>query len=448
MNAMQIRKILFSIGLPALLCACAAGRQPDRETYTLPAPEDVVMYQVNPRVFAPAASFNAVGEYLDSIRQLGVNVVWFMPVNEVGREKSVNSPYCVKDYRSVNPEFGTMEDFKRLVGQCHRKGLGVIIDWVENHTSWDHAWMRHKDWYTQDEAGNVVSPANTGWRDVADLNFDNREMRLAMIDDMKFWVDSVGIDGFRCDAADFVPYDFWKQALDSLRAHRARPLLMLAEGKRKDHFAAGFDMNYAWDFLEELRNVFRKQSCASALFDADRAEYDSLSAGKVKLRFTTNHDEMAKLSPVREFGNERGAMAAFVLSAYMHGGALIYSSQEVGHAERINFFHYHPVDWKANAVLREEFKALMRLYNDCPAIRKGTLKAYPDCDVSMFEKEKDGDRLLVMVNVREDARTVSLPQAWKGCFVTELRTKEQVRLEDTCTLAPYEYRVLRRLSEE
>lgn len=441
---MRIRNILFSIVLLPLLCACGSKQQLDnRRTYTLPAPQDVVMYQVNPRVFAPRASFNAVGNYLDSIRQLGANVVWFMPVHEVGKEKSVNSPYCVKDYKSVNPEFGTMEEFRRLVGQCHEKGMGVIIDWVANHTSWDNAWMANKDWYTQDEQGNVVFPANTGWKDVADLNFDNREMRLAMIDAMKFWVDSAGIDGFRCDAADFVPYDFWKQALDSLRALPHHPLLMLAEGKRKDHFAAGFDMNYAWDFLESARKVFRKDSCASLLFDADRAEYDSLAAGKIKLRFTTNHDEAAKMSPVKEFGGERGAMAAFVLSTYLHGGALIYGSQEVGYPERIDFFHYCPVNWQANPALRKEFVKLMMLYNEHPAIRKGNLKTYPCCHVAVFEKEAGGERFLILVNVRNSAQTVTLPQAWQNHSSMNLSADISEELNDTVSLSPYEYKIFK-----
>lgn len=440
---MQIRNILFSITLLSLLCACS-GKQSEKVIhYRLPAPEDVVMYQVNPRVFAPTASFNAVDGYLDSIVQLGVNVVWFMPINEVGKEKSVNSPYCVKDYKSVNPEFGTLEDFKRLVDRCHEKGLGVIIDWVANHTSWDNAWMEHKDWYTQDDEGNVISPVNTGWNDVADLNFDNQDMRLAMIDAMKFWVDSVKIDGFRCDAADFVPYDFWKQALDSLRAIPHHPLLMLAEGKRKDHFTAGFDMNYAWDFLEATRRVFRKDSCASILFDTDRMEYDSLSPGKVKLRFTTNHDEMAKMSPVKEFGGERGAMAAFVLSTYLHGGALIYSSQEVGHSEPINFFYFCAVDWKARPALREEFETLMRLYNEYPVLRKGEMKAYPDCNVLMFEKEGNGECCLITVNVRDAEQVITLPERWKGRLSTNIYTGIQEELGDTLTLPPYGYRIFK-----
>lgn len=441
---MRIRNILFSIGLLSMLCACGAKQQlHTASTYTLPAPEDVVMYQVNPRVFAPNASFNAVGEYLDSIQQLGVNVVWFMPINEVGKENSVNSPYCVKDYKGVNPEFGTMDEFKQVISRCHEKGMSVIMDWVANHTSWDNAWLVHKDWYTQDGEGTIISPAGTGWNDVADLNFDNQEMRLAMIDAMTFWVDSVGIDGFRCDAADFVPFNFWKQAVDSLRSRSERPLLMLAEGKRKDHYAAGFDMDYAWNFLEGVREVFLKDSCASTLFDIDRAEYDSIPAGKIKLRFTTNHDESAKMSPIWEFKGDRGAMAAFVLSSYLHGGPLIYGSQEVGYPERINFFNYCPMDWAANPALRKEFEQLMRLYNEYPAIRKGSLKAYPGCNALSFEKGAAGERILILVNVRDAKQAIALPEDWKNHPCTNLWTNVQESWAGSIELAPYEYRILK-----
>lgn len=446
MKRVMWKQVFFSVALLSLAVACGtpAGKQDKTADggLQLPLPEDVVMYQVNPRVFAPRQSFNAVAGYVDSIQALGANVVWFMPLNEVGQEKSVNSPYCVKNYKALNPEFGTMDEFKSLVSRFHGKGISVIIDWVANHTSWDNAWLANKDWYTQDAGGNIVSPANTGWLDVADLNFDNREMRLAMIDAMKFWVDSVGVDGFRCDAADFVPYDFWKQAIDSLRASGRRPLLMLAEGKRKDHFKAGFDMNYAWDFLESLRQVMRQDSCASQLFATDEAEYDSLAMGKVKLRFITNHDEMTKMSPIKEFHGERGAMAAFVLTTSLHGGALIYSSQEVGYEDTINFFRYCPVDWKANNSLRQEFCRFMKLYNSHDAIRKGSLKKYPLCDVLMYEKAKADERILFVVNVRGEAKQVALPQEWKGHVATDLMQDASLQLADTLTMEPYQYRIL------
>lgn len=440
-----MKKCIFIVSLLCLLMSCTGKGQGrgEEEVASLPAVEDVVMYQVNPRVFAPEKSFRAVQHRLDSIRALGVNVVWFMPINEVGQKNSVNSPYCVKDYKSVNPEFGTLDEFKSLVAACHQKGMHVIIDWVANHTSWDNAWIANKDWYTQDESGNIIHPAGTGWKDVADLNFDNPEMRLAMIDGMKFWATEVGIDGFRCDAADYVPFDFWKQALDSLRAIPGHPLLMLAEGKRPDHFNAGFDMDYSWDFLEALRHVFVKDAPATELIATDKAEYDSIPAGKVKLRFITNHDEAVKMSPVKEFGSVRGSMAAFVLTAYLHGGALIYGSQEVGYPETIDFFSYVPVDWSANADLYREYRHLMALYNEYPAIRKGALKAYPHPDVLLFEKHDDNNRVLVAVNVRNREVSVELPQEWSAQTTRDLYNDREQKTEAELNLAPYQYQIFK-----
>lgn len=440
-----MKKYIFVVSLLCLLAACTGKRQGEAaaEVAALPAVEDVVMYQVNPRVFAPEKSFKAVERRLDSIQTLGINVVWFMPINEVGQEKSVNSPYCVKDYKGVNPEFGTLDEFKALVATCHQKGMNVIIDWVANHTSWDNAWIANKEWYTQDEAGNIIFPAGTGWKDVADLNFDNQEMRLAMIEAMKFWVTEIGIDGFRCDAADFVPFDFWKQALDSLRAIPERSLLMLAEGKRRDHFDAGFDMNYSWDFLDSLRDVFVKDAPAQGLFATDKAEYDTIPVGKVKLRFTTNHDESAKMSPTKEFGDVRGSMAAFVLTTYLHGGALIYGSQEAGYPEAINFFTYVPVDWTGNSELYQEYCRLMALYNECPAIRKGGLKTYPQPDVLLFEKQDGKDRVLVAVNVRNREVNVTLPQEWNGHPSRDMYSGTEKKLEAELSLCPYQYRIFK-----
>lgn len=185
-----------------------------KEGYTLPDPHDVIMYEVNPLVFAQEGAFNVIANRLDSIRALHVNVMWFMPMYEQGVLKAKNSPYCIRDYKAVNPKYGSLEDFKRLVDLCHKKGISVIMDWVANHTSWDHAWINdHPEWYTHDMEGNIIWPATTNWEDVADLNFDNPDMRLAMIDAMKYWIKEVGIDGYRCDAADFVPYDFGSRLL-------------------------------------------------------------------------------------------------------------------------------------------------------------------------------------------------------------------------------------------
>ena len=436
-----MRHITLALLAAALLVACS-GKPAVVTQYSVPAPEDVVMYEINPRVFAADHSFNAVAEQLDSIQSLGVNVVWFMPLYVTGELKAKNSPYCIRDYRALKPEFGTIDEFKAMVDECHARGLSVIMDWVANHTSWDNAWVsEHPDWYTQDENGNIIHPAGTNWEDVADLNFDNAEMRLAMIDAMRYWVNEADVDGFRCDAADFVPFDFWKQAVDSLRA-MPKDLLLLAEGNRKDHFEAGFQMNYAWNFMHNMRQVFIKGEPATRLIEADKEEYEGIPEGCVKLRFTTNHDESTHLTPVGEYGGERGSMSAFVIATYLHGGALIYSSQEVGYADPINFFKYVPVDWESNKEIRAEYKKLMALYNESAAVRKGTLATYPEDDAMVFTKTCCDDSYLVVASVRNEPVTAAVPEEWVGKKVTEYMSGEELTLEESLSLEPYEYLIL------
>ena len=424
-----MKKLLLSLTILSLLAACRPAKEAKTETFELPAVDDIAMYQVNPRVFAPENSLNAVAARIDSICDLGVNIMWIMPIYPIGIEKGKNSPYCISDYKAIAPEFGTIDDFKNLAKVCHEHGMGIILDWVANHTAWDHPWVKeHPDWYTRDaQTDTIICPQPWNWEDVADLNYDNKDMREAMIDAMKFWIVEVGIDGFRCDVADGVPADFWKDAIDQLRAAAGdRKILMLAEGKNVDNFTiGGFDMNYGWDYKDELVKVF-KGAPASNLIKADKAEYDSLPAGKVKLRFTTNHDHSTEATPCVEFTNDRGAMAAYVASIFPHGGALIYGSQEVGYPEPINFFKYVPVDWTAKPRIYKEYRRLIAMYNDHPALRKGKMTAWPDDDVLIFEKADDTERYLILVNVRNEPKTINLPEEWK-------------KLGESIALEPFEY---------
>ena len=442
-----MKKLLLTLSAAAiLLAACEPKQQTATNNFLLPAVDDIAMYQVNPRVFAPQNSLRAVADRIDSIRELGVNVVWVMPIYPIGIEKGKNSPYCISDYTAVAPEFGTIDDFKHLVQVCHEHQMGIILDWVANHTAWDHPWVtEHPDWYTHDaETDTIIHPRPWDWLDVADLNYDNREMRRAMTDAMLFWVKEVGVDGFRCDVADGVPADFWHDAIQELRqAAQPRHIVMLAEGKNVDNFTVGgFDMNYGWDFKDTLVHVFRNGRPASDLIKADSAEYAQLPAGKVKLRFTTNHDHSTELTPVKEFTNERGSMAAYVASVFIHGGALIYGSQEVGYPDPINFFHYVPVDWTANAPLYEEYEELIDLYNDHPALRKGQLTAWPAQDVLVFEKSDAKERFLVVVNVRNADALADVPAAWQGLKVEDETTDRHLTLGPTLELKPYEYVIL------
>ncbi|MCR4603051.1 MAG: alpha-amylase [Prevotella sp.] len=441
-----MKKLIISISAALLLLAgCKPQPKSITSDFQLAAVDDIAMYQVNPRVFAPQNSLRAVAARIDSIRELGVNVMWVMPIYPIGIEKGKNSPYCISNYTEVAPEFGTVDDFKYLTQVCHEHQMGIILDWVANHTAWDHPWVKeHPDWYTHDaETDTIIHPRPWDWYDVADLNYDNRDMRRAMIDAMKFWIVEVGIDGFRCDVADGVPADFWKDAINELRqAAKPRQIVMLAEGKRSDNFTiGGFDMNYGWDFKDSLVHVFKDGKPASDLIAADKAEYDSLPAGKVKLRFTTNHDHATEAAPVVEFTNVRGSMAAYVASIYLHGGALIYGSQEVGYPETINFFKYVPVDWSANAALYEEYEELIELYNEHPALRKGKLACWPAQDVLVYEKSDDKERFLILVNVRNNTQEALIPSEWIGVEVEDEMSDKKQKLSDRILLAPYEYRI-------
>ena len=440
-----MKKLLLSVCILATLVSCKPGQEKNTEAFQLPEVADIAMYQVNPRVFAPSNSLNAVAARIDSIRDWGVNMMWVMPIYPIGLEKGKNSPYCISDYKAIAPEFGTIDDFKHLVQVCHEHQMGIILDWVANHTAWDHPWVKeHPDWYTRDEkADTIICPQPWNWEDVADLNYDNKDMREAMIDAMKFWIVEVGIDGFRCDVADGVPADFWKDAITQLReAAGERRIVMLAEGKNADNFTiGGFDMNYGWDYKDVLSKVF-KGNPASDLLEADKAEYDSLPDGKVKLRFTTNHDHATEVEPCIQFTNDHGAMAAYVASIFPHGGALIYGSQEVGYPEPINFFKYVPVDWSAKPDVYQEYKKLIGLYNEHPALRKGTMTPYPDNDVLVFEKQDGDEHFLILVNVRNENKTVQVPQSWVGHEVEDEATGKELRLNDTIEMEPFEYLIL------
>lgn len=415
--------------------------------FVVPEVADVVLYQVNPRVFAPSNSIQAIIGRLDSIEDLGVNMLWIMPIYPIGEEKSKNSPYSVRDYKAVAPEYGTVDDLRMLVESCHERGMGVILDWVANHTAWDNDWVKqHPDWYTHDSTGNIIFPPGTDWTDVADLNYDNKDMRAAMIDAMRYWVDSVGVDGFRCDVADQVPVDFWTDCINTLRAAaKPRNLIMLAEGANPDNFKAGFDLNYAWEFMGAIAQVMKGEARVNKLVSVDKNEYKDLPPGKFKLRFTTNHDESTKETPVKLYGGKEASMAAFVATTMLHGGMLVYGSQEVGYPEPINFFKYVPVNWDANPGMRDEYKKLITVYNDHPALRSsGQVVTYDDDEnnVLCVDRVLNNDNVLVFVNVRDIACSTEVPVMWSNQTVDNLMTGGQMQLGRRITLKPYQYLLL------
>jgi glycosidase len=411
----------------------------------VPDVQDAVIYQVNIRAFSSQHNLKGVQSRLDAIKALGVNVIYLMPVYPVGVEKSVNSPYCVKDFNSVNPEFGTLEDLRALVAAAHEKKMAVILDWVANHTSWDNAWISNKAWYTQNASGNIISPANTGWNDVADLNYDNAEMRKAMIKSMKQWIYTANVDGYRCDAADFIPADFWKQAIDSLKNIGTHKLLLMAEGTRADHFIAGFQMKYGMGFYYYMVDkVYHAGRPAQAIDSVNTVEYTSSSTSSRVVRYISNHDvNSSDGTPLELLGGQKGSLAAFVAAAYSKSTPMIYNGQEVACPTRLNFFNTSTtIDWTVNPDVTAEYKKIIALRNTSKAIREGAFTSLSTPDVFAFTRTINSEKVLVMVNLRNTGVTYPVPTDmangnWKNVYDgTSVSVGQQVML------GPYEYIVL------
>ncbi|MBT1687368.1 alpha-amylase family glycosyl hydrolase [Dawidia soli] len=413
----------------------------------VPDPQNIVLYEVNLRAFSQAGNFQGVIDRLDKIKALGINTLWLMPIFPVGQVRSaggLGSPYSVKNYLEVNAEFGNLDKLRELVQKAHDRNIAVILDWVANHTAWDNPWMQNKSWYTQNAAGEIIIPPGTNWNDVAELNYDNADMRKAMIAAMKYWVLEANVDGFRCDAVDFVPTDFWKQALDELKAIKGRKLIYLAEGGKADNFTAGFQMNYAWDFYTNLKQVYRDGKAATSIFTTHQAEYNSIPAGAHKLRYTTNHDVSAyEETPVALFHGNDGALSASVITIFTSAVPLLYSSQEVGQETNLPFFTRNPIDWTANPSMQQQYEKLFAVYHASPAFTTGTLTSFTHNDIAAFKRTSGSDEYLVLVNTRNTTITYPLDATVQNTTWTNALTSTPVTLTTTVALAPYQYLVLK-----
>jgi len=413
----------------------------------VPDAANAVIYQVNMRAFSSTHNFAGVQARLDSIKALGVNVIYLMPVYPVGQLNSVNSPYCVKDYGAVNAEFGTLDDLRALVAAAHDRGMAVLFDWIANHTSWDNAWISNRDWYKQDASGHIINPPNTGWLDVAQLDFSNQTMRKAMIKAMKYWVYAANIDGYRCDAADFVPADFWKQAIDSLRAIGTHKLLLFAEGVRPDHFTAGFEMKYGMGFYYWISNkIFHNNHTLQSTDSLNAAEYAAADAYNGVVRYISNHDiDNGEGTPQEVFGSLNASMSAFVVAVYTRSVPMIYNGQEVGCNVRLNYFNTSTtIDWTANADFKAEYKRVLAFRNTSEAVKKGTLTMYNDADISAFVRSYNGEEVLVVANIRGANKTYTVPANLVNTNWLNTVDQSAVNVGSTIPLQPYQYLILKK----
>ncbi len=426
----------------------------------VPNREDAVIYQVNMRAFSQTGNFAGVTARLDSIKAVGVNVLYLMPIYPVGAtvtyasgpaagtHATANSPYCVKDYRAVNPEFGTLADLRTLVDAAHARGLSVMLDWVPNHTSWDNAWITaHPDWYQKNPAGAITAVSNNGttYADVAQLDFTNAAMRAELISAMKSWVFTANVDGFRCDYADFQPNDFWKQATDTLRSVRTHKLLLLAEGSRSANFTSGFDYNFGFGFYGGINNVFRNGSAATTFDALNTSEYVGATGTQQVVRYTTNHDvNGSDGTPVALFGGNAGAMSAFVIASLYKGIPFVYNGQEAGMTTAIPFpFTSVKVQWGAHPDVTRAYKQLLAARAASAALRSGTPTAYSTANVCAFTKTAGTDQAFVLANVRNTATTYPVPAALTGTWTNALQGGA-VTVGTSISLPPYGYMVLKK----
>ena len=408
--------------------------------------QDAIIYQVNMRPFSLQGNFAGVTARLDSIKALGANVVYLMPVFPVGNINSVNSPYCVRDYKAVNAEFGNLTDLRNLVDSAHKKNMSVMLDWVANHTAWDNAWTSsHKDWYLQDASGNIVSPPGMGWNDVAQLNFTNAAMRLEMIKCMKYWVYTANIDGFRFDYTDGPPVDFWKQAVDTLRNITTHNLLLLAEGNRSSNYSAGFDYSFGFSFFGQLKNIYNSNNSVQLIDNLNATEYTNATNGQQVVRYTSNHDVNGSDGTALDlFGGRKGSMAAFVVVAYMKSVPMIYNGQEVGTPFKITFpFTGTKINWTINPDITAEYKKILAFRNSSNAIRRGNLTSYSSADVCCFTKDATGEKVLVIANFRNSNIAFNLPTSLAGTNWQDALNGGNVNLTTQINLQPYSYLVLK-----
>src|SRR5437868_4413529 len=371
---------------------------------TRPWVRDGVIYQIFPRDFSQEGNFKAVTAQLERLKELGVNILWLMPIHPIGQEKkkgTIGSPYAVQDYYGINPDYGTKEDLKKLISESHRRGLKVIIDIVANHTAWDSVLMKHPDWYKHDAKGNITYPYD--WFDIAALNYANPQLRQYMTDMLKYWIREFDLDGFRCDVAGEVPTDFWENA--RAEVDKIKPdIFMLAEAHKAELEVKAFDLDYSWPLHSALTDALQGRAPASDLRKAWEDEFKQWPRGALHMRFSDNHDERRAIA---RFG-ESGALAASALVLTLDGVPLIYNGMEAGDTTESGapaLFERLPIFW-AIAERRPEFprfyKQMIALRKASEALRDGSmiwLRNSDEARVVTFSRRTNNEEIIVAINL-------------------------------------------------
>ena len=389
---------------------------------------DAVVYEMNVRQYTPEGTFAAAEQHLPRLKELGVDIVWLMPIYPIGvkeRKGTLGSYYAISDYCKTNPEFGTLEQFDAFVATAHKLGLKVVLDWVANHTSPDALWINERpaDWYVRDEQGNTI--VQYDWTDIAKLNYDNHDMRAEMVKAMRFWMER-GIDGFRCDMACEVPFDFWKATTAELRKDYPQ-MYWLAEGENTELHNNSFDASYAWELHHLLNAIARSEKGVNELKEYIAKDAAAHPAEAFRLMFTSNHDENSWAGTEFERMGDAAKVMAVLTFTLPNGQPLIYTGQEMGWNKRFEFFEKdHIPAWEANEYA-EFYKSLTTLRHNNPALAAGErggkieyIDAVPE-GVFAFRRAVEGNSVTVYANLTKEAvsfNDINLA-AWGWHIITE-----------------------------
>jgi len=415
------------------------------------------IYEVNIRQYTPEGTFNAFAKSLPRLKEMGVDILWLMPVfpiGELNRKGGLGSYYSISDYKSVNPKFGTMADLDAIIAKAHQLGMKVILDWVANHTSFDHVWTKtHPEWYNRDAQGNILVPADndgklTDWTDVADLNYNNKEMRQEMINDMLFWVKDHKVDGFRCDVAGFVPLDFWQDAKKQL--DKQGQYFMLAEDESPQFHDNAFHMSYAWSIHHKMIDVAKDKAPASAITQLILDDQKKFPKDAYRMLFIDNHDENSWHGTIRSrFG--KGFMTFAVLTYTLPGMPLMYSGQEATLNKTLRFFEKDTIDFK-NYPMQDFYTKLNALKHDNEALGNGSsggkflvINNSKPNDVVTFVRKSGESEIFVATNL--SAKSAKVKFSGKnvftgGTYIDYFTGKKLIfHTSSELALGPWDYKI-------
>lgn len=433
--------------------AQSASQYQPQEYVQLQHPEwskNATIYEVNLRQYTQEGTFKAFELHLPRLKKMGVDIIWLMPIHPIGeknRKGKLGSYYSIRDFYGINPEFGTMKDFKNLVKKIHSMGMYVIIDWVGNHSAWDNPLAeQYPEWYTKTREGNFQPTPWYDWDDVIDFDYENPELRKYMTEALKFWVKEADIDGYRCDVAGFIPVDFWENVRKEL--DEIKPVFMLAEWESRDLYKKSFDMTYSWSLWEAMKEAINHQKNAK-LIEYFAHDVSTVPRNAYRMTFTDNHDKNSwEGTQYSNFG--KGLDAAIVLTGVINGMPLCYSGQEAGLDKSLNFFDKDPIVWKPHHN-EELFTKIFHLKHSNQALWNGKyggemVRINNDkmSQVISFSREKNSDKVIGIFNFGNAETNVNLQTQYHKGVYTNLFSGKKITLagNDNFLLPAFSYLIL------